>query len=531
MTQTRTRVAAAIAAVCLVGPLAGCTSSSGAAASAPSSASPEAAPAFATVASPVAKGSGVGKSAAADASTTGSTGRTPSGPPYNGPAVALTIGTDDSPGVPNADEISHFVDTVKSLSGGNITVEPKWHADGDGHLDWDQQVAAMVQDGKLDLALGPTWAWDVLGVKSFEPLQSPFLIDSDALVASIVSDPELSGKLMAGLSDAGVTGIALWPEGLRHPFGFDGPLLAADEYQGKTMRSPESAASTAIFKALGAKTTAKEPDASTMVGLQSEYAYSPNGIGAANITFFPKVNVLYANAASYGKLDAGAQQVLAAAAAETQKWAIDQTDDVESGAGFCDDGGTLVHASADDVAGLVSATKPVAEAIASAHPDLIADISALKQKSPKADSAGTCARAVTVTPHAPGSAEAALNGTYRFTVSAGDFAKAGLSSQSAINNAGVQTFVLKDGKAHYTLDPSGHEFHPAGTDKPDVVDGTYQIDGEQLTFWFPTFDNEMDRFQFSATDGGDLKLTLLETTGDAADLDLLMAGKIWERIG
>ncbi len=72
---------------------------------------------------------------------------------------------------------------------------------------------------------------------------------------------------------------------------------------------------------------------------------------------------------------------------------------------------------------------------------------------------------------------------------------------------GVQTFVLKDGKVHYALDPSGHEFHPAGTTSPDEVDGTYQIDGEQLTFWFPAFDNEMDRFQFSVTDSGDLKLT------------------------
>ncbi len=525
MIQTRTRVAAAIAALCLVGPLAGCTSSSGTTASAASSPAPPPSTATAPTASPVAETSG-------DGETTGTISPEDSaaGTSYGGPAITMTIGTDDSPGVPNADEIGHFVQTVKSLSNGKITVEPKWAADGDGHLDWDQQVAKMVQNGKLDLALGPTWAWDVLKVKSFEPLQSPFLVDSDALVAAIVSDPDLSGKLMAGLSDAGVTGLALWPEGLRHPFGFEGPLLAAGEYRGKTMRSPESLASTAIFKALGAKTTAKDPDATSMVGIHSEYAYSPNGTGAANVTFFPKVNVLYANAAGYEKLDDAAKQVLAAAAAETQTWAIDRTDDVKSGTAFCDDGGTLVHASADDVASLVAATKPVAEAIESAHPDVIADISALKQKLPDAGTADACAPKATVTSHAPGSAEAALNGTYRFTITAEDFEQAGLSAGTAINNAGVQTFVLKDGKVHYALDPSGHEFHPAGSNQPDEVDGTYQIDGEQLTFWFPAFENEMDRFRFSATDSGDLKLTLLETTGKADDLDLLMAGKIWERI-
>ncbi len=166
-----------------------------------------------------------------------------------------------------------------------------------------------------------------------------------------------------------------------------------------------------------------------MVGIQSEYAYSPNGTGAANVTFFPKVNVLYANAESYGKLDDAAKQVLAAAAAETQKWAIDRTDDVESGTAFCDDGGTLVHASADDLASLMAATKPVAEAIASAHPDVIADIAALKEKCALGWHGGPPARpAATVNTHAPGSAESALNGTYRFTVTAEDFEQAGLSA-------------------------------------------------------------------------------------------------------
>ena len=242
MIGTRTRVVAAIATLCLVGPLAGCTSSSDTATSVASSTAPAAsAPFAAETASPVAEASGVDTSTTTGRTATrGSTGTGPAGPSFGGSAVALTIGTDDSPGVPNADEISHFVATGEDVcSGGLITIEPTWHADGDGHLDWDQQVAAMVQNGKLDLALGPTWAWDVLKVKSFEPLQSPFLVDSDPLVAAIVADQDLSTQLMSGMPAAGVTGLALWPEGLRHPFGFDRPLVAADQYRGQTMRSPD----------------------------------------------------------------------------------------------------------------------------------------------------------------------------------------------------------------------------------------------------------------------------------------------------
>ena len=243
------------------------------------------------------------------------------------------------------------------------------------------------------------------------------------------------------------------------------------------------------------------------------------------------MNVLYANADSYGRLDDAAKQVLAAAAAETQKWAIDRTDDVASGKAFCDDGGTLVHASADDLAGLKAATKPVADAIASAHGVVIAEIAALKEKVPSAAIATACTPAAAVKKHAP------VPPSPRSTAHTGSPSPPMISSRLGCRRSRLSTtracrpYVLKDGKIHYALDPSGHEFHPAGTNQPDEVDGTYQIDDEQLTFWFPVFDNEMDRFQFSVTDQGNLKLTLLQTTGDEAQLDLLMAGKIWEQIG
>src|SRR5262245_10457735 len=132
---------------------------------------------------------------------------------YTGKPVTLTIGTDDSPGVPSADQISHFAEQVAKLSAGRITIEPHWHAEGEEHpLDWDRAGARMVQGGRLDLALGPTWAWDVLGVTSRQPLQAPFLVDSDPLVAEVVQDPELAGQLMSGLAQGGVAGISMWPE-------------------------------------------------------------------------------------------------------------------------------------------------------------------------------------------------------------------------------------------------------------------------------------------------------------------------------
>ena len=378
--------------------------------------------------------------------------------PYEGKALTLTIGTDDSPGVPSADQISRFAEEVAKRTDGKITIEPRWHAEGDNHTDWDQAVAAMVQDGELDLAVGPTWAWDVLGVTSLQPLQTPFLVDSDDLVADIIGDEDLAQSLMSGLDDAGVHGISMWPEGLRHPFGFDRSLSTPADYAGETIRSSKSRASTMLFEALGAKTSPAEPDATTMAGLQGEFVLNPNGIGVANVTFFAKVNLLYANADTYAGLTDEQRTVLGDAAVATQKWAVEQTSDLEAGRSFCGEGGTVVRASDADVAALKKATAPVADQIAAAgdNTEAIAAIEELKQAAAPPVVAPTCT-STSQEKHAPGKAEARLNGTYRFTVTADEIRAAGDTEQQAKQNAGVLTYVLEDGKVEFHLDPSDHQ--------------------------------------------------------------------------
>jgi TRAP-type C4-dicarboxylate transport system substrate-binding protein len=447
---------------------------------------------------------------------------------YAGEAVTLTIGTDDSPGVSSADQISYFAEQVAELSDGKITIEPRWHAEGDDHpTDWDQAVAEMVRAGELDLALGPTWAWDVLGVTSLQPLQAPFLVDSDPLVAAILRDEDLTGRLMSGMADTGVTGISMWPEGLRHPFGFERPLTKPEHYTGQVIRSAKSKAITQVFATLGAKTSAKEPNAETMAGMHGEFVLNPNGIAAGNITFFPKVNLLYAHAERYAALDDQAVRVLAEAAETTRDWAIEQTNDLTAGQAFCADGGTVVAASSSDVAALTKATAPAIEAIAKApgNDAVIDTITGLKQDTPADATAAPCT-GQEIKKHKPGKAEAALNGTYRYVVTPQDYADSGLSESDAYHNAGVQTYILQDGRIHYRLDPSEHEFgkDPAG---PDETDGTYQVDGNAITFWFPAY-NEMDRAFFEVAGDGDLTMTPLDFP--EPQVEFLMTYKVWEKI-
>ena len=188
--------------------------------------------------------------------------------------VTLRVGTDDVPGRPAADQIEEFARAVAERGDGSIVVEPAWHAAGDTS-DWDQAVARLVTSGDLEMGFIPARAWDTEGVTTLRALNTPFLITTDALVDEIVSNDGLTGELMSGLDAAGVVGLGLFPEALRHPFGLEAPLLGPDDYQGAVIREPTSATTTAMFEALGATANDDEPDPATHTGAESEYQFAP----------------------------------------------------------------------------------------------------------------------------------------------------------------------------------------------------------------------------------------------------------------
>ena len=144
------------------------------------------------------------------------------------------------------------------LSDGELRIEPVLNAGGE-NADWDQRVARKVAGGDFEMGLIPARAWDTEGVTSLRALQAPFLITSEALRDDVIGS-DLADDLMAGLDEAGVLGLALFPEGLRHPFGYERPLLGPQDYAGKALRAPTSNTTAAVFDALGARTNDGEPE-------------------------------------------------------------------------------------------------------------------------------------------------------------------------------------------------------------------------------------------------------------------------------
>lgn len=394
-----------------------------------------------------------------------------------GASLVLRVGTDDFPGRPSADQIEEFGRQVADLSEGSISIEPVWQAVGTGYRpDWDQQVARLAVSGELDLALVPTRAWDTEGVDSLRPLNAPFLVDSHELLAEVLTS-DLATEMMAGLEQVGVVGLAIFPEGLRHPFAFDSPLLGPEDYQGATLRVPTSATAEAMFRSLGATTNDAEPDRSEHAGMESGLVLQPGGTATGNVTFYPKANVLVANAGRYAGLSDSDRDVLTRAAANTLDWSVRSFPDEATLADeFCAAGGVVVHAEPAQVEALHEAVAPVLEEIraGTGNAAVLDAIETLKAGLAPARPAAPCGEPVTT--EATGE-ESQLTGVYRMEVTEELMLEAWPETpQSQIErNTGTWTASLNDGR-FYLHSPESFE---------TIQDtGRYRVEGDRVSFFW-----------------------------------------------
>jgi TRAP-type C4-dicarboxylate transport system substrate-binding protein len=277
--------------------------------------------------------------------------------------VVLSIGTNDLPESAVTREILHFAQAVKQASSNAIVIEPQWGFGGEQTPHWDQIVGQAVIVGDLDMAAVPTRAWDALGVTSLRALNAPFVVTHDnALIAAAQDD--LAGRLLAGLSEVGVTGLAILPESLRHPNSFGDPLYGAEDYAGAVIRSPYSETVTTMFEALGATTAEGSPEDPLLDAMETSFTRSEGPVVTGNVTFFGKLDALVINDETLAGLTDAQRDILATAAAETRDWVIENLPtDRDLAEQYCASGGTIVAADDDQYASLVVATAPVMTAL------------------------------------------------------------------------------------------------------------------------------------------------------------------------
>src|SRR4029453_1554243 len=117
--------------------------------------------------------------------------------------------------------------------------------------DAELQVVDAVRAGTVDLGWVGTRVFDTFGLRSFQALTGPMLIDSHA-VQRAVFDHGIPNRMLAALGDPSLVGLAVLAGGLRKPIAVNGPLLEPADWRGITFQALPSEGHTYAVRALDA---------------------------------------------------------------------------------------------------------------------------------------------------------------------------------------------------------------------------------------------------------------------------------------
>jgi TRAP-type transport system periplasmic protein len=380
------------------------------------------------------------------------------GPPQKtGSVVTLTLAAAEGRGRPSTGIAEVFAARAKALSKGTIVVKIAYQSGGGNGTPLGLQesnLVALVRSAKVALAIVPTRAFDFQGVSSFQALQAPFLITTDAgmdrATAGLTAE-----QLQSGLPKLGLTGLSLVPEGLRRPFGFRKALVSPADFAGIRFGASRTRALLDLLRAFGAtpasydsKAIEKGINNGTVAGADSTLALAADGalprpgFTAGNLAFFPKVDALVANAKALKRLSSAQVTTLRRAAASARTWALRELTERKGRDAYCKGGGTVVIAPASSIAALrAKAASVLAEMRADPFTRrLIMEIGAMVSPggtvAPCSHAAG---RAAAIGPTVDKVIPA---GVYRKTVTEKQLLAAGVSPDGAKTNGGTWTLTV-----------------------------------------------------------------------------------------
>lgn len=362
--------------------------------------------------------------------------------------VTLRLAVADQQGRPSEPYVLEFIKQVETLSNGTITINPIWDAGSDTEAGFEMGVVEHVTAGDFELGLAGSRAWNGAGVTIFDALQAPFLIDNDAL-AEAVATSEVATRMLEGMSSAGMVGLTLWPEDLRHPFAIppQTPLLSPEDFAGLNIRTVPSGISYALIEALGGTPMFEGSGyEGAESGLLQGASLTGTPTATGNVVFFPKFQVLFASGGAFERLSDEQQTVLRDAAMATQQKALaEHPQEVDAATAWCADGGTIVIASEEQLAAFEEAAQPVFDRIAQdpMNTEFIAAIRDLKANTSASPGVTACTSTL---PDPMYRGTLPPNGVYRMDIaSAEELTALGASRGFANANVGSTTWAFEDG--------------------------------------------------------------------------------------
>jgi TRAP-type C4-dicarboxylate transport system substrate-binding protein len=279
--------------------------------------------------------------------------------------IVLTLATHEG----QSRDLDEYVQAVDRLSKGSlqIRVEPNWRTT---EINYDRGTIADVRAGKADLAKIGVRSFDTLGVRDFQPLIAPLLVDTLGLEAKILRSP-LAARMVAGADGLRVEGLTLLPGEVRRPFGLSHPLVAPADYRGVMFGIRPSLVSSDTLRTLSATPRGYVPGElpRTFDGAELDFL-TINGNGfdrpgtslTVNVGLWPRTFVVVANMAVLARLSPTQRAILrrAGSAALEPALARLRSEGKDQAAILCRRGRmAFVRADPEQLAALRAAVEPI----------------------------------------------------------------------------------------------------------------------------------------------------------------------------
>jgi TRAP-type C4-dicarboxylate transport system substrate-binding protein len=391
-----------------------------------------------------------------------------------------------------------FAEEVVRRSDGTLRIEfvPEWRG---GDPDFERGTIEDVKAGKADMAWVGARVFDRLGVRSFQALLTPLLVDSYELEARVFE----SGIPMSMLDDVGELGvveIGVLPGQIQRPLGVDHPFLRPSDFDGQVIGGAENELAARTFQALGATLEAlpvggslEDLDAAVLqleAIWNNRYNKNAKYVGA-NVNLWPRPLVIFAGKEAFESLTPKHQAVLrdAATASVPGALAAARAEDDNAALQLCRRGLTFAVASESELAALRTVLEPLYTELR-ADPETRSAIDAITNL--KAEVAASAEAPVCTSTEPPTTASPIPDGTYETTLTKADWLKGGVSEEEASQLAGVYKMIFDAGELTLLSSDGEPGFEASYTVFRDQIDAQaaedytitarWSFDGKTLTF-------------------------------------------------
>jgi TRAP-type C4-dicarboxylate transport system substrate-binding protein len=274
-------------------------------------------------------------------------------------------------------DIAEFVAAVQRVSHGSLRIEVQngRHAND---VDYETELIADVRSGRVAMAQVGARAFDLVGVRTLDPLVAPFIVESLQQQQRILEGPART-RMLSGLGAIGLVGVALLPGDLRYPLGITRELRTAADFRAATIGIRPSRITAATMRALGARPVGfisggplagldgAEEDAASILG--NGYDRQATTI-TYNLPLWPRSQVIAMNGAAFRALSPPQREILERAGRDVLEPATRRIAraDAQALRVLCASSRfTVVAASDSDIARIKSATAPVITSLMRDH--------------------------------------------------------------------------------------------------------------------------------------------------------------------